>query len=81
MAKHWSNIHRRPFLYEPRGQWITDSDHNRVLDIRGWGFLTGSGKVGMSLEEGAEAQDAIGEHVTELLNKHWGEGDDRGKSS
>lgn len=71
---HWLDVYRRPFVYHEAGQWILDSDHNVVLDIRGWGFLTGCGGLWMSPEKASVVQDSIGKHVTELLNNHWGEG-------
>ncbi len=70
---HWSCVHRRPFIYDRRGQWVTDSDGVRVFDIRGWGYLTGGAALAMSAEKAAEVQDAIAAEVVRILNKHWGD--------
>ena len=31
-----------PFRYNMDGQWIEDAKGQRMLDMRGWGYLTGS---------------------------------------
>lgn len=60
-----------PFRYDDEGQWIEDSKGKRLLDMRGWGFLTGAGEaaLGLSSEVAAQIQDGIGERVTDLLNE------------
>lgn len=60
-----------PFKYNDEGQWIEDSKGQRLLDMRGWGYLTGQGSeaLGMDLEAAAEIQDKIGQHVTALMNE------------
>lgn len=59
-----------PFHYNMAGQWIEDSKGQRMLDIRGWGFLTGKGSEALGMDEDAAAkiQDDIGKRVVELLN-------------
>lgn len=63
-----------PFSYEPEGSMICDIDEKLILDIRGWGFLTGRGgmrsgtSLGLAETEAAAIQDALGWHVTKLLN-------------
>ena len=59
-----------PFRYSADGQWIEDSNGQRMLDMRGWGFLTGKGSeaLGIDEDEAARIQDRIGAHVTGLLN-------------
>lgn len=46
---------------------------NPVIDIRSWGYLTGGGHgaLGLDRKEAASEQDAFGELVAELLNKHF----------
>lgn len=56
-----------PFLYDARGQWIHDSNGHRVLDLRGWGFLTGFHR--MNTDAAMEAQDRLGNRLAELLNE------------
>ena len=59
-----------PFVYDVHGQLINDSEGDRVLDMRGWGRLTGRGSraAGFSDELGAAIQDRIGRRVVELMN-------------
>lgn len=59
-----------PFSYNMDGQWIEDSKGNRMLDMRGWGYLTGKGSeaLGMDEDDAAKIQDAIGQRTAELLN-------------
>lgn len=58
-----------PFSYNRDGQWIEDSRGNRLMDVRGWGFLTGRGNgLAMDEEAAAKIQDAMGERVTTLIN-------------
>ena len=48
---------------------------NPVIDIRSWGYLTGQGHgaLGLTQHDAAAEQDAFGELVAELLNKHFKE--------
>lgn len=57
-----------PFRYNVEGQWIEDTQGQRLLDVRGWGFLTGKGACNLDEDDAAKIQDAIGVHVTELMN-------------
>ena|SRR5687768_9366830 len=57
-----------PFVYNRGGQWIQDSNGARILDMRGWGFLTGKGGMNLPEDEAAKIQDGVGEYVTTLLN-------------
>ena len=52
------------------GQWIEDSKGQRMLDMRGWGYLTGKGSEALGMDEDAAAkiQDDIGKRTAELLN-------------
>ena len=59
-----------PFRYNPDAQWIEDSNGQRLLEIRGWGYLTGRGHGGLGMDgnKAASIQDAIGQRVAELMN-------------
>jgi hypothetical protein len=59
-----------PFRYNMDGQWIEDSKGHRMLDMRGWGYLTGKGSeaLGMDVDAAAKIQDNIGKRTVELLN-------------
>lgn len=45
----------------------------KVLDVRGWGYLTGNGHGAHGLDQNtaASAQEEFGELVTSLLNQHF----------
>ena len=49
---------------------IFDSQDRIILEVRGWGYLTGSGSGGLGLnpESAANLQDSFGAQVAELLN-------------
>lgn len=57
-----------PFRYDSDGSMVVDANSNLIVDVRGWGYLTGSGSLGMDETEAALLQDRLGEHVTKLLN-------------
>jgi len=59
-----------PFKYLNFGTQIVDSNDQRMLDVRGWGYLTGKGcaALGLSDERAEQLQDAIGELVAKTLN-------------
>lgn len=59
-----------PFRYSMDGPWIEDSKGQRMLDMRGWGYLTGKGSEALSMDEdsAAKIQDNIGRRTAELLN-------------
>jgi|PlaIllAssembly_1097288.scaffolds.fasta_scaffold81561_2 hypothetical protein len=57
-----------PFRYDDEGQMIYDAKNERVLDMRGWGFLTGKGSLGWMEARAARKQDEIGRRVVTLMN-------------
>jgi hypothetical protein len=81
MSDKLANIKMQaPFNYNPRfgtrvwGVNAKIGDASPVLDVRGWGYLTGKGHgaLGLSVEQAKAEQDAFGELVADLLNKHFG---------
>ena len=65
-----------PFRYERFGTQIVDSRDNRIVDVRGWGYLTGKGGgLGMSEDQAEKIQDRIGEQVAAALNASCGHND------
>ena len=40
-----------------------------ILRIRGWGYLTGIGRLHLSQEEAVKIQDDFGDYIVEQLNK------------
>ena len=59
-----------PYIYDTHGCFIRDQNNNKILDLRGWGRLTGHGKVGLGMtpEEAVELQDEFGTFLAEVLN-------------
>lgn len=59
-----------PFHYDDQAQFIQDAENHLLLDIRGWGFLTGQGSGGLGLNDvdALAIQDEIGRRITALLN-------------
>ena len=62
---------RPPFKHE--FGMIVDQDHHRMLDVRGWGYLTGTGALNLPHDQAAAIQDQIGTNVAALLTQHWAE--------
>lgn len=64
-----------PFSYDEFGSAIVDRDGHKMLDVRGWGYLTGRGG-GRALHDATaeKIQDAIGRKTAELLNASWSNG-------
>jgi len=62
-----------PFKYDGMGQCVFDNDGQLILNIRGWGFLTGTGGgLGYDAEKAASIQDKIGERITQIMNEDAG---------
>lgn len=59
-----------PFTYDEAGTQIYDANGRLLIDLRGWGYLTGKGSQGLGLEiaEAVKIQDRIGERIALLLN-------------
>ena len=64
---------KAPFRYDAEGSMIWDARNERVLDVRGWGYLTGQGSKALGLSAGSAAriQDDFGSSVVALLNASW----------
>ena len=62
---------RPPFRYEIGSIWGSGEGAEKLLDIRGWGHLTGGGGHNLPAEQAAKIQDEIGEHIARLLNASW----------
>lgn len=60
---------RGPFKYHPSAGCIFDGNGTHVLDVRGWGYLTGRGEGGLRILEGPAAiiQDQFGDWVAAAL--------------
>ena len=61
---------KRPFKYyagyifDAAGNMFSDAGEGEQIRVRGWGRLG-------YLENGAEVQDAIGQHIANALNDYW----------
>ena len=64
---------KAPFHYNEEGCIIFDAGGHRVLDLRGWGYLTGQGCGALKLDQdtACAVQDRVGKRVVELLNKDF----------
>lgn len=60
-----------PFRYSIGAIWGSGEGAEKLLDIRGWGHLTGGGAHNLPAEQAAKIQDEIGEHLAQLLNASW----------
>lgn len=70
--KNWREVYTPPFKYWDEGMSILDSNELHVIDIRGWGHLTGRGGLNLPHEEAMKIQDAFGKKVAQLLNEAHG---------
>lgn len=64
-----TNYAKPPFRYDRNGAMIWDSAGNKVLDVRGWGYLTTEG--GLNALQAADVQDEFGQRIVDLLNIEW----------
>jgi hypothetical protein len=66
---HW----HAPFRYEPEATMIVDRKGNRILDVRGWGYLTGTGAAALNMSDqlAEPIQDAIGYGIADFLNNPY----------
>jgi hypothetical protein len=62
---------KAPFRYEPEGTCIFDADGSKILDVRGWGHLTGRGAWKLPEAQAEAIQDQLGRHLALVLNTAW----------
>ncbi len=60
-----------PFRHVSGMIWGSGENGERMLDIRGWGHLTGQCAHALDPDKAAEIQDEIGDHIAQLLNANW----------
>jgi len=60
-----------PVRYDEHGQMIWGADDSRILDLRGWGGLTGVGGHNLPEDEAAKIQDQRGQRLMEIINEHY----------
>ncbi len=63
----WGNI---PWSVDSQGLYILDANGRKLLEVRGWGRLTGRGSEGLGLSEevASKAQEELARHVVEVVN-------------
>jgi len=66
-VRHW----KAPFRYDAEGQTIWDANNERALDVRGWGYLTGQGALGLPDAKAEKIMDDFGQSVVRILNAQW----------
>lgn len=71
-----------PFVYEEEGACISDADGKRIVDVRGWGYLTGGGGCALNLhpDKAKAIQDRIGAFLVAAMNSPNAPRDLRGDS-
>jgi hypothetical protein len=57
-----------PFRFDPTGTMIFDSENRVVLEVRGWGYLTGSGGLGLTDLEADKIEIEFGKRVAAAMN-------------
>ena len=58
-----------PVEYDRTSQRILASDHQFIAELRGWGYLTGTGGLHLDNETACEIQDARGEFIAKCINE------------
>ena len=61
-----------PFKYDVDGLCILDSADNMIVDMRGWGFLTGKGAMAYDSDKAAAIQDSIGRRIAQIMTEDAG---------
>lgn len=61
----WATL---PWKLDEYGLFIMDAGNRKVLDIRGWGHLTGGGALHLPQKDAEEAQKELGHFLVNLVN-------------
>lgn len=65
LAVDWATL---PWKLDEEGLFITDADGRKLLDIRGWGHLTGKAALALPDNEASDHQKELGEFIVHLVN-------------
>lgn len=65
LAVDWATL---PWKLDEFGLFIMDAGNRKVVDIRGWGHLTGKGALGLSYDQATEHQKELGKFIVQLVN-------------
>ena len=66
--------HHCGYINDADGEMVADDagvDFTSVLQMRGWGHLTGRGALGLDHDTAAEIQDELGDMIAEALTQYW----------
>jgi hypothetical protein len=69
MSTPFSKYWKTPFRHECGMIW--DANGDRILDVRGWGHLTGSGAHGLTCDVAAKVQDEMAKFVAKVVTENW----------
>jgi len=59
-----------PVRYDRETQWIWSADNQHLVDMRGFGYLTGTGGLHLGHNLACAIQDARGEYICEAVHSH-----------
>lgn len=66
IAEREQNSGKGPWSHDGRGTFIFGSDEGQMIaEVRGWGYLTGTGGLGLDEDEAVDRQKAIGEFIAQ----------------
>jgi len=57
-----NSLIKYPVFYDKKGQFIVDTDYNKICDIRGWGRFK-------YMENSRQIQDNVGEFIADAINE------------
>jgi len=66
-SKYW----KAPFRYNADSSAVHDAKGEMILDVRGYGYLTGKGSLGLPDALACKIQDELGEGLAKLINASW----------
>jgi hypothetical protein len=66
-SKYW----KAPFHYCRDASAVFDVHNHMILDVRGYGYLTGIGSLGLTDALACKIQDEVGEGLAKILNASW----------
>lgn len=67
----FQNYWKPPFRYNPEASAVYDAKGNMVLDVRGWGFLTGRGSMALPQDKAMQIQDQLGIFLANVATLNW----------
>lgn len=62
------------YIYDANSEMLADNAGENlqgIVQVRGWGYLTGGAAQNLDPDVAAEIQDEIGEMIAEALTQYW----------